>query len=227
MRAAEPKKNLAEFLVVGNSTSMDFTTRIERKAFLTWALGSASAAALGCSSAPADAPAPGGAGAGGSAGTGGAGNGFSGTSSTAGTFATGGAAAGGAGAGGVAGSAGSGGGAAPAPDCAAQLKVFITADHGHVMNVTLADVMAGVTKVYDTMGTATHTHFIQLLPADFAKLQAGGTVRKLSCNAGHEHEYIVNCIGQDKPETTSGIPSFCDTAHTCADAIGNVCPELP
>jgi len=95
------------------------------------------------------------------------------------------------------------------------------------MTVTLADVMAGVTKVYDTMGTATHTHFIQLLPADFAKLQAGGTVRKLTCNAGHEHEYIVNCVGQDKPETTSGIPGFCDTAHTCADAMGNVCPELP
>ena len=127
---------------------------------------------------------------------------------------------------GGAGTAGAGG-AAIAPDCAAQLKVFISANHGHTLTVSAADVMAGVAKLYDTKGISDHDHFIQLSSADFAKLQAGGSVRKLTCNGGHEHEYIVNCVGVEKPETTSGIPGFCDPDHQCAGAMDKLCPELP
>jgi hypothetical protein len=105
--------------------------------------------------------------------------------------------------------------------------VIITADHGHVLQVTLADVMAGVNKVYDTTGTSDHIHWIELTAADFGKLQAGGMVRKLTCNDGHEHEYIINCTGITMPTTTPGIFGFCDPAHSCADSSTNFCPALP
>jgi hypothetical protein len=125
------------------------------------------------------------------------------------------------------GGAGGTGGAAPTPNCTTQLKVFISADHGHALEVTLADVMAGVAKAYDTKGKSDHSHFIVLTPADFAKLQAGMSVRKVSCNAEHEHEFIVNCLGVEKPETTSGIANFCDAEHLCGEAMGKVCADVP
>jgi hypothetical protein len=131
-----------------------------------------------------------------------------------------------AGSAGAAGAAGSGGSAPIAPDCGTQLKVFITANHDHVMNVTMADVMAGVDKDYDTAGNSGHPHWIRLTAADFTTLKMGGTVRKLSCNDGHEHEYIVNCVGNAMPETTSGVAGKCDAEHMCAGTMGNPCPEL-
>src|SRR5688572_9305983 len=36
------------------------------------------------------------------------------------------------------------------PDCNVHIQVFITADHGHVLAITAADVLAGAPKVYDT-----------------------------------------------------------------------------
>jgi hypothetical protein len=112
-------------------------------------------------------------------------------------------------------------------NCSTQMKVFISANHGHVLNVSVEDVMAGAPKVYDTKGTSNHDHFIQLTAADFTKLKAGMSVHKLSCNDGHEHEYIVNCLGNEKPETTSGAPGYCDADHKCAGTMDMVCPELP
>jgi hypothetical protein len=221
--------------------TMASSVRFDRKLFLTWALSSTSAAAWGCSDAGGDAP-PAGGGSGGTSGAGGSGGaaggaagtfthaGTGGTFTSAGTGGTVGGAGGGAGgAGGVsggAGGAGGSGGAMAMPNCSAQLKVFITSDHGHALDVTLADVMAGAAKAYDTKGKSNHSHWIQLTAADFAKLQAGGTVRKLSCNDGHEHEFIVNCLGVEKPDTTSGVAGFCDAEHKCGDTMGNYCPEL-
>jgi len=127
---------------------------------------------------------------------------------------------------GAAGAAGSGGSAPVAPDCGTQLKVVITSNHDHVLMVTLADVMAGVDKDYDTQGASNHPHWIKLTAADFTKLKMGGTVHKLSCNDGHEHEYIVNCVGNAMPETTSGIAGKCDAEHMCAMTMANPCPEL-
>lgn len=211
--------------------------RFDRKVFLTWALGSTSAVALGCSDAATEPPpttgGTGGGGVGGSggssafpmAGSGGTGGSFGTAGSTsAGTGGTGGAAGGTGGA--AAGSGGTGGGA-PMANCSTQMKVFISANHGHVLNVSVEDVMAGVTKVYDTKGTSNHDHWIQLTAADFTKLKSGMSVHKLSCNDGHEHEYIVNCVGNEKPDTTSGAPGFCDADHKCAGAMDMVCPELP
>ena len=114
-----------------------------------------------------------------------------------------------------------------AADCSAQLKTLITGNHGHVFNVSNADVMAGVDKVYDTKGTAMHTHFLKVTAADFAKLKTGGTVRKLSCNDGHEHEFIVNCLGLNGTMQSSGISASCDAQHMCGDTNTDFCPALP
>jgi hypothetical protein len=236
-RAAVMKKEAGGGAARRQLYGMDFSTRIERKAFLTWALGSVSASVLGCSSDATDGSPIGGAGTGGSAaGTGGTSAGTSGafttggTSTTGGTFTTGGSAAGAGtsgGTGGAGGGGGAGGSVAPAPDCSAKLKVFISANHMHVLDVTVADVMAGVAKAYDTKGLSTHSHWVQLTAADFAKLQTGKAVHKVTCNDGHEHEFIVNCIGQEMPETTSGIANYCDPDHMCAGAMGNYCLEVP
>jgi hypothetical protein len=96
-----------------------------------------------------------------------------------------------------------------------------------VFNVSNADVMAGVDKVYDTTGTATHPHWLQVTAADFAKLKAGGTVRKLSCNDGHEHEFIVNCSALSGVMQSSGISTSCDPTHMCGGTNTNFCPALP
>ncbi|HEX2871123.1 MAG TPA: hypothetical protein VHP33_07705 [Polyangiaceae bacterium] len=215
--------------------------RIDRKLFLTLGLTTTSAWAIGCSDDAVDAPL-GGSGSGGAGGTGTAGAG--GSTSTAGTFAstsgssTGGSGGSAAGSGGSAagtggssagsgGSGGSGGSSAPAPNCSTQLKTLITANHEHVFNVTVADVMAMAPKTYSTKGGSPHEHWVALTAADFAKLQAGGTVHKVSCNDGHEHEFIVNCVGIAMPETTSGVANFCDAEHKCGDLETDVCPIIP
>lgn len=105
------------------------------------------------------------------------------------------------------------------------LRTFYTNEHGHVIGITMADVTAGVTKTIDTKGTANHSHFIQFTAADFMTLQNGGTVRKLSCNDGHEHEFIVNCIGQDKPSTTSHLADLCTPDRTCAESSTKLCSQ--
>ena len=46
--------------------------------------------------------------------------------------------------------------------------MLITANHEHVMMVTVADVMAGVDKDYDTQGASDHPHWIRLTAADFS-----------------------------------------------------------
>jgi hypothetical protein len=209
--------------------------RIERKLFLTFSLTSTAALLLGCGG-DASTPSPGAGGSGGSGGSGaGAGGAHAAGASGAATAGSGGSNAGSSGSagasGGAAGSAGSGGAAgggmagspAVTPNCSTQLKTFIGANHGHVLNVTAADVQAGVDKVYDTKGASTHTHFIKLTAADFTKLASGGTVRKLSCNDGHEHEYIVNCVGIAEPTKNTGIGNFCQADPGCADTNVHVC----
>jgi hypothetical protein len=209
--------------------------RIDRKLFLTLGLTTTSAWAIGCSDDAVDDPLGGS----GSAGAGGTGTAGAGGNTSAGTFnstsgsATGGSGGSAAGSGGnAAGSGGSsaggsGGSSAPAPNCSTQLKTLITANHEHVFNVTLAEVMAMAPKTYSTKGGSPHEHWVALTAADFAKLQAGGTVRKVSCNDGHEHEFIVNCLGIANPETTSGVANFCDAEHKCGDVETNVCPLIP
>ena len=201
--------------------------RIDRKQFLKWTLSSGSALALGCSADEGSVRSTGGAA--GSTGTAGGGAGGS-TFPSSGTGGSPTAGSGGqtsAGSGGSSGGGGTGGNSTPLPpNCMTQLTWVATADHGHVLPITIEDVMAGVDKVYDTTGTSMHPHWIQLTAADFAKLQTGGMVRKLTCNDGHEHEFIINCTAVTMPATTGGIAAQCDPDHMCASTSTTLCPEL-
>jgi hypothetical protein len=219
---------------------------------LTLSVGAASALAFGCSAEdPGTTPGTGGSG-GSAAGTGGSGGSAAGTGGTTGgtggttggsggttggtggtTGGSGGTAGGSGGTtggtGGATGGSGGSGGAPVTPNCSTQLKVFITANHMHTMMVTADDVMNGVEKIYDTTGGSDHPHWIKLTAADFTKLKTGGTVRKLACNHEHEHEYIINCVGNALPDQTSGVANYCDTnqPHTCGATNTDFCPELP
>jgi hypothetical protein len=56
----------------------------------------------------------------------------------------------------------------------------------------------------------------------------GGTVRKLTCNHEHEHEYIINCVGNEAPEETKdSLGNYCAGNKECASAANMPCPPLP
>lgn len=76
--------------------------------------------------------------------------------------------------------------------CSAAIVAAISGNHGHALEIPLADIEAGVEKMYSAQGTSGHCHQVTLTADDFATLQAGGTVRKLSCNGG-DHEYVLSC----------------------------------
>jgi hypothetical protein len=97
----------------------------------------------------------------------------------------------------------------PAPS-AAPKKSFervvtrIGQNHGHVLQVTMADVNAGVAKTYDLTGTAGHAHAVTLEPAVFERLRAGEIVRLPSTRTGHLHRLLVR-LGPavDPPEAAN------------------------
>jgi hypothetical protein len=203
--------------------------KIDRKLFLTWTVMAAGGAVLGCASGtPARDAGGGGAtgGSGGALGGGGSGGGGGAAAGSGGSPGGGGADGGGsdakdAGASDAKDAAGEGGGAA---NCSTKLTATVTLNHGHILAVTAADVTAAKTKVYDTKGTSTHSHFVELTAADFKALAMGKTIRKASCNDGHEHEYIVNCVGAAGVGDPN-IAAFCGAHQDCASSATAVCPD--
>jgi hypothetical protein len=180
-------------------------------------------------------------GSGGSAsGTGGSASGTGGSASGTGGSAggSGGAGSGGA-AGADAGSGGAGGGSGGAdggkdvaadvvvaPNCGTKLNITITGNHKHVLKITMADITAAVTKVYNVQGTATHPHRIQVTAQDFKDLAAGKALRKASCDDGHEHEYLVNCVGAEGMGNSTAVGDLCNANRTCGNSdTGNFCPS--
>jgi hypothetical protein len=87
----------------------------------------------------------------------------------------------------------------------AMITALVSNNHGHALEIPLADIQAGVEKTYTATGTANHCHEVTLTAADFATLQGGGSVTKFSCNGG-DHEYVLSC-GPDGP--APGAPD-CD-----------------
>lgn len=72
------------------------------------------------------------------------------------------------------------------------LVTTISANHGHVLTVPLADLRAGVEKSYDIAGTAGHNHTVTLSAADFALISTEGTLTKSTTVAsGHSHTVTV------------------------------------
>lgn len=163
---------------------MDLT----RKNFVLGVLASVAAVGVGCGDDTSS---------GGSGGTGGSGgSGASGAGGDGGEPA-GGAPAGGApadGGGGTAPSGGGGeGGAGGAPPGEACTET-ISANHGHVLEVSQADIDAAQEKTYDIQGGSPHSHLITLTAADFATLAGGGQVVVTSTTGGaHTHDVTVVC----------------------------------
>jgi hypothetical protein len=165
------------------------TRRIDRKQFLLGLVAGSAALAIGCGD---DEPA--GDGAGGSAGSSGEGGngsgaGPAGPSSSGNTGGSGPGSSSSAGGGGP-GSGGGGGGGGGL--CKAAITAMISANHGHALEIPIEDIEAGVTKTYSAQGTAMHCHEVEITAEDFATLQAGGVVKKFSCN-GTDHEYVLSC----------------------------------
>ncbi len=165
---------------------------------------------------------------GGGAGSGGGGAGSGGASGdgqggTAGSQAGGGQ---GGAQGGTAGGAGSGGGgqggsAGGGDDaCTGEIEAEISMNHNHALTVPMADIMAGVAKIYDAQGTANHPHYVELTADDFATLRAGGTVKKVSCSGG-DHEYVLSC---GTASETAGNP-MCMMSDNCGGTMQNLCPD--
>jgi hypothetical protein len=100
-------------------------------------------------------------------------------------------------------------------------EVFATssgAEHVHTMTLPIADIMAGVTKEYESSNAVGHTHWIQLTEADFATLQSGGTVTKTTCSGG-DHLFELSC-GEEL--TASELPAGC--SDDCGESQQFLCP---
>lgn len=100
----------------------------------------------------------------------------------------------------------SGGGAAestgPATDApgstntgsAISCNEVISANHGHTLEVSAADLEARTEKTYDIQGSSSHPHLLTVTAADFEILQSGGSVTKTSTtDAGHAHDVTIQC----------------------------------
>jgi hypothetical protein len=75
---------------------------------------------------------------------------------------------------------------------------MIGANHGHKMTVPPADVSAGVEKVYNIMGDASHVHMVTVTAANFATLKANSVaiVTVVSTPGGdpaHMHTVMIFC----------------------------------
>ena len=102
----------------------------------------------------------------------------------------------------------------------AEIEAAISMNHGHALAVPMADIMAGVTKIYNAQGTSMHPHYVELTADDFATLRMGGTVKKVSCSGG-DHEYVLSCgTATEQP----GNP-MCMMSDNCGGSMNELCPD--
>ncbi len=82
------------------------------------------------------------------------------------------------------------------PDCQANgTNPMIAGNHGHVLNVSKADVTAAADKTYDISGTAGHAHNVTVTAADFAKLKLNQSVQVTSTSTNaHTHTVTITCL---------------------------------
>jgi hypothetical protein len=100
----------------------------------------------------------------------------------------------------------------------AMITALISGNHGHTLAIPMADITAGVEKIYNARGTAAHDHFVQVTAADFTTLKSGGTVSKKSCNGG-DHEYVLSCAAGRQP-----MAPTCSTSDECGLTMTTLCP---
>jgi len=78
-------------------------------------------------------------------------------------------------------------------------------NHGHVLTVAFADVLAGVERSYEMAGTSDHPHKVTLTADDMKNLLAGQAFRTRSTrDRQHAHRVLVRCAPPvDPPEWVS------------------------
>ncbi len=71
----------------------------------------------------------------------------------------------------------------------------ISANHGHSITVSVADVTAGVEKQYDISGSATHDHSVTVSESNFVSLKNNQQISVTSTTGdGHTHSVTVSCV---------------------------------
>lgn len=81
-------------------------------------------------------------------------------------------------------------------------------NHGHVLTVDFADVLAGADKTYDLTGTAKHAHSVTLTAAHMKRLLAGELVRTDSTTGLHAHRVVVRCAPPVDPPEWVNVVKF-------------------
>ncbi|MEZ4796530.1 MAG: hypothetical protein R2785_05110 [Flavobacteriaceae bacterium] len=81
------------------------------------------------------------------------------------------------------------------PDCIQNgTNTNITANHGHSLTVSVADVNAGTEKTYNIEGSAGHSHEVTVTAANFNSLANNQQVVLSSTNDnGHTHNVTISC----------------------------------
>lgn len=82
------------------------------------------------------------------------------------------------------------------PDCVANgaEASSISANHGHSLTVSAADVNAGNEKTYSIQGSSGHNHEVTITAAQFATLANNQQIQVNSTQGnGHTHSVTVSC----------------------------------
>jgi len=70
----------------------------------------------------------------------------------------------------------------------------VSANHGHSLTVSKADVSAGIEKQYSIQGSATHNHMVTVSVSDFASLASNQQIQITSTSGdSHVHSVTVSC----------------------------------
>ena len=82
------------------------------------------------------------------------------------------------------------------PDCSGtgNNASTISANHGHSLTVTSADVTAGVDKSYNIAGSAGHSHNVTVTAAQFVALGNNEQIQVASTSGNnHNHSVTISC----------------------------------
>lgn len=70
----------------------------------------------------------------------------------------------------------------------------VSANHGHQLTVTKADVAASAARTYGIRGTADHSHSVTVTAAMFTGLKGNTAIMTTSSSdSGHSHPVTVTC----------------------------------
>lgn len=78
-----------------------------------------------------------------------------------------------------------------APAIAPACSEVIAANHGHVLEVSAADLDATVDKTYSIQGSSSHPHTVTLTVALLRQIKSGVAVTVVSSDSGHSHDVRI------------------------------------